>query len=153
MDRDVIVAMFARRDQSWIRRDAAALAADHAENAVAESPMQGRLEGRQRIRAVYEAWLRSFPDLTFTSLDLLIDQHRVAQFFSIRGTQTVPFGGIPATGRRIDFNGAWLFTIGPGGLIVHDRRFYDVTTLLMQLGMLKAKPETAEQSSGQSASL
>ena len=53
MNREDIVALFDRRVAAWARKDAAALSADHAENAVAESPMQGRLEGRQRIHEVY----------------------------------------------------------------------------------------------------
>jgi hypothetical protein len=35
--------------------------------------------------------------------------------------------------------GAWLFTIGAEGLIVEDQRVYDVTGMLVQLGILKAK--------------
>jgi steroid delta-isomerase-like uncharacterized protein len=140
MTRHDIVAFFASRDEAWKRLDAAALALDHDEHAVAESPMQGRIEGRARIQSVYANWFAAFPDLTFTSRDLLIDGDRVAQFFSVRGTQAAPFGGVPATGRRIDFNGAWLFTLNAQGRIVHDRRVYDVTGMLVQLGMLKGTP-------------
>jgi len=64
----------------------------------------------------------------------------VAQFFNIRGTQSAPFGGVPATGRRIEMNGALLFTIGPDGLFVYEQRVYDVTGVLVQLGVLKGKP-------------
>ena len=100
MNRDDIVALFARRADAWARRDAAALAADHAETGTADSPMQGRLDGRQRIHEVYAHWFASFPDLVFTSKTLLIDGDQVAQFFNIRGTQSAPFGGVPATGRH-----------------------------------------------------
>jgi predicted ester cyclase len=33
---------------------------------------------------------------------VVIDGDLAAQFFQIRGTQSAPFGGVPATGRRID---------------------------------------------------
>jgi steroid delta-isomerase-like uncharacterized protein len=137
MNRDDIVALFARRAEAWVRRDAAALAADHAEDAVAESPIQGRIVGRQKIEDVYANWMTSFPDLVYTNNELLIDGSRVAQFFKIRGTQTAPFGGVPATGRRFEINGVLLFTLGPDDLFVHEVRFYDVTKMLMQLGVLK----------------
>jgi steroid delta-isomerase-like uncharacterized protein len=140
MNREEIVALFARRIDAWARRDAAALAADHAEDAVSDSPMQGRLEGRRRIHDVYANWFASFPDLVFTSKEILVDGDRVAQFFNIRGTQTAPFGGVPATGRRFDVNGALLFTIGKDGLFVAEQRVYDVTAMLVQLGVLKGKP-------------
>jgi steroid delta-isomerase-like uncharacterized protein len=140
MNREEIAALFDRRVAAWARRDAAALTADHAETAVAESPIHGRLEGRGRIHEVYAALFTSFPDVTFTSKTLVIDGDRVAQFFNIRGTQTAPFGGVPATGRRFEINGALLFTIGPDGLFVHEQRPYDVTGLLVQLGVLKGTP-------------
>jgi steroid delta-isomerase-like uncharacterized protein len=140
MNRGDIDALFARRSDAWARKDAAALAADHAETSTADSPMQGRLEGRARIQEVYANWFTSFPDLVFTSKAVVVDGDRVAQFFNIRGTQTAPFGGVPATGRRFDINGALLYTIGPDGLFVQEQRVYDVTGMLVQLGLLKGKP-------------
>lgn len=139
MDRESIVAMFSRRHEAWGRHDAEALAADHAEDAVAFSPLQGRLEGRTRIGESYAYWFQAFPDLAYTSTDLVIDGDRVAQFFTLRGTQSKPFGGIPATNRRIDFSGVVLFTIGADGRFVRDQRLYDVSGVLLQLGMLKMK--------------
>jgi predicted ester cyclase len=139
MNREDIVALFARREEAWRRHDAAALAADHAEDSVAESPLQGRLEGRRRIAESYDYWFTAFPDLTYSLRDLLIDGHRIAQFFSIRGTQAAPFCGVQPTGRRIDFGGVCLFTLGPNDLFVREERLYDVSGVLMQLGLLKMK--------------
>lgn len=139
MNREDIVALFARREAAWRRHDAGALAADHADDSVAESPMQGRLEGRRRIAESYDYWFKAFPDLAYTVRDLIIDGDRVALFFGIRATQTAPFGGVPATGRRIDFGGVCLFRLGADGLFVHEQRLYDVSGVLMQLGVLKMR--------------
>jgi steroid delta-isomerase-like uncharacterized protein len=140
MTREEIDALFARRITAWARKDAATLAADHAETGIAESPMQGRLEGRRRIQEVYQTWFTSFPDLVFTSKSILVEGDRAVQFFNIRGTQTAPFGGVPATGRRFEINGALLFRFGADGLIQHEHRVYDVTGMLVQLGVLKGGP-------------
>jgi steroid delta-isomerase-like uncharacterized protein len=140
MTREEIAALFARRDEAWQRRDAETLTLTHAENGVSISPMQGRLEGRERIRAVYEDWFRAFPGLTYTTEGLLIDGNRVGQFFTISGTHEGPFGGVPATGRKFQVTGAWLFTLNDEGLIVEDRRVYDVTHMLVQIGALRTKP-------------
>lgn len=140
MTREEIVALFTRRDQAWQRHDLEALAADHADDAIGESPMQGRLEGRARIREVYKTWLSAFPDLAFTTDDLLIDGHRIVQFFSAKGTQAGPFGGVPPTGRRMHITGAWLYSLDDSGHIVHDRRVYDATSMLVQIGALRTKP-------------
>jgi steroid delta-isomerase-like uncharacterized protein len=140
MTRDEIVALFARREESWTRRDARALARDYAENAVADSPMQGRLTGRERIETVFENWFTAFPDLRMATRDLLIDDHRVVHVWHVTGTQSAPFEGVPATGRRIEFKGVWLYTLTPDGRIQSDERLYDVTNVLVQLGVLRAKP-------------
>ena len=140
MNREDITALFDRRADAWARHDHEALAASHSEDAVAESPLLGRLVGRRRINESYAAWFTAFKDLTVTRLHLLIDGNQAAEFFSLRGTQSAPFHGVPATARRVNFNVAWLYTIGPEGLIVHDQRVYDVTGMLVQLGLLKAKP-------------
>jgi steroid delta-isomerase-like uncharacterized protein len=140
MTRDEIVALFARREESWGRRDAAALARDYADNAVAESPMQGRITGRERIESVFDNWFTAFPDLRMVTRDLVVDDHRVVHVYHVTGTQSAPFEGVPATGRRIEFKGVWLYSLTPDGRIQADERLYDVTNLLVQLGVLRAKP-------------
>jgi steroid delta-isomerase-like uncharacterized protein len=140
MTRKEIVALFGHRDAAWQRGDVEALTNTHAEHGIAHSPMQGRLEGRARIRAVYADWFSAFPGLTFITDSMLIDGNRVAQFFSISGTHSGTFGGVPATGRKFHITGAWLFTLADDGQIVEDRRVYDVTNMLVQIGALRAKP-------------
>ena len=140
MTRGEIAALFARRQDAWQRRDATALADDYTDDAVAESPMQGRLQGRSRIGLVYSSWFAAFPDLAFTSRELLIDDHRVAEVYLVTGTQSAAFGGVPATGRRVEIRGVWLYTLSLEGKIVEDERLYDVTNVLVQLGVLRTKP-------------
>jgi steroid delta-isomerase-like uncharacterized protein len=140
MTREQIVALFARRDQAWNSRDWAALASDYLEDATAESPMQGTLVGRERIGEVYANWMTGFPDLVVKTEDLIIDGNRVAQIVTITGTHTGPFGGVPAIGRKFHVTGALLFTLSDDGRIIHNRRVYDVTKMLVQLGALRMKP-------------
>ena len=96
--------------------------------------------GARRIHLVYSSWFGSFPDLAFTSRELLIDGHRVAEVYEVTGTQSAAFGGVPATGRRVEFKGVWLYTLSAEGTIVADERLYDVTNVLVQLGVLRTKP-------------
>jgi len=145
MNRDDITALFVQRTDAWARHDAEALAATHSETAVGDSPMQGRLEGRPRIREVYEDWFRAFPDMSYTSRRLIIDGNRVAELFTLRGTQSASFHGVPPTARKVDFKSAIFYTIAADGLIAEDERVYDVTRVLVQLGLLKAKPSAPEK--------
>jgi predicted ester cyclase len=82
--------------------------------------------------------------MTFTRRHLLIDGDQAAEFFTVRGTHSAPFHGVAATARRIDINGAYFYAFGADGLIIQDQRVYDVTRMMVQLGMLKAKPSPAE---------
>ena len=139
MTRDAIVALMDRRAAAWVARDAAALAAIHAADGVVVSPAGGVLEGREEIERVYRLWLTAFPDITVEAADMLIDGDRVAQLLRIAGTHLGDFFGMPPTNRRVDLEAA-LLMIARDGAIAEERRVYDFTGLLVQVGVLKAKP-------------
>ena len=139
MTRDEVFALFERREAAWRARDAAALAADHHVNGVVVSPTGGVLEGRAAIEHVYGVWFTAFPDLTFTTEDLIVDGDRVALLGRAQGTHLGEFFGVNATGRRIDVSSALIYRL-QDGLIVHERRVLDFTGLLVQVGVLRAKP-------------
>jgi uncharacterized protein (TIGR02246 family) len=137
--REEIVALFERREAAWRARDASALAADHAPNGVVVSPTGGVLEGRAEIERIYRVWLTAFPDLTVTTEDLVIDDQRVAMMGRVVGTHAGEFFGTSATGRRIEISCAFFYRM-ENDLIIHERRILDFTGLLVQVGVLRAKP-------------
>ncbi len=139
MTREKMASLFERRAEDWRRHDAAALAADHASDCVVISPTGGVLEGRDEVERIYRMWFTAFPDLTFTNTDLLIDGDRVALAFSVSGTHAGDFFGLPASGRHVDATCAFIYTLADG-LIVHERRVLDFTGVLIQVGVLRAKP-------------
>jgi steroid delta-isomerase-like uncharacterized protein len=141
MNRQDVEEMFARRQQALTRRDAATLASLHSEDGVLESPTAGgTVHGRHAIEDVYQAWFKAFPDLVFTADDaLLIDGDRVAQRLTTTGTDTGGFLGLPPTGKAFRVPLVVLCTLADHQ-IVHERRIYDFTGMLIQIGVLKAKP-------------
>lgn len=139
MTREQILELFARREVNWRTRDTKALVADYAPEAVVISPTGGVLEGLEEIERIYDVWFTAFPDLVLTPSDLLIDGSRVVMLVNITGTHTGDFFGLPATGRRMQAVGAFIYTTSDGG-IVHERRILDFTGVLVQVGVLKAKP-------------
>ena len=139
MTRDEVVAFFARLDQAWRDRDAEALASSHAEHSVVASPMFTTVRGRKDILDAYRSLFRIFPDWTLTSEALLIDGDRVAQPFTTTATHAGEFMGLAGTGRRFTIQGVLLFKL-ENGLIVDERRVYDFTGLLVQIGILRTKP-------------
>lgn len=139
MTREEIFALFNRREAAWRERNAAALAADHAPNGVVVSPTGGVLEGRADIERIYRVWFVAFPDLSLTTEDLLVDEDRAALLCRITGSHAGEFFGMAPTGRRIEVAGAFIYRL-QDNLIMHERRVLDFTGLLVQVGVLRAKP-------------
>jgi predicted ester cyclase len=139
MTREQMVVFFDRRQDALVRRDVAALLADYAEDCVLESPWAGMVKGRAAIDQVNRGWFEAFPDVTFDRLELLIDGHRAAQFSAVSGTDRGGFMGLPPTGKPFRISLVLLCTLNEQ-LIVHEQRIYDFTGMLMQIGLLKARP-------------
>jgi predicted ester cyclase len=139
MTRDEILVLMKRLNDSWNAHDVAALGALHSPNCVVVSPTGGVLEGRAEIERVYRLWFTAFPDSRYRSDEILIDGDRVVEVAQFSGTHAGEFFGVPATRRRIDVQIAVLLTVA-GGLVVEERRIYDFTGFLVQVGVLKAKP-------------
>jgi predicted ester cyclase len=139
MTRQEIVAFFADRQARWHAHDPVGLAAGHAPDGVVSSPMHGTRRGREAIAGSYAALFGAFPDWQFTSDDLIIDGDRVAQAFSAEATHVGDFMGLAGTNRRFRIQGVRIYDMA-GGLIHAERRLYDFTSLLIQIGVLRSKP-------------
>lgn len=139
MTHDEIVAFFQRREDLYNDFDAAALAADYADDAVIDSPIAGvhtgGLAAEQALRAVFAAFL----DRKMRTESLLIDGDLVAQVFAIEGTHIGEFLGLPPTGKPFRHTAVFLYELR-NRLIVRERRIYDFTGLLIQIGVMKEKP-------------
>ena len=72
----------------------------------------------------------------------MIDGGRVAQEFAVDATHSGAFMGAAAERPQVSIIGVRLFEM-EDGLIVHERRYYDFTGLLIQIGILRGKPAKA----------
>ena len=139
MTRDDILSLVRRRHDAWNAHDAAALAATHAEHGVVVSPTGGVLEGRADIERVYQLWFSAFPDIAYAIDDTVIDGDRVVEIARLSGTHAGDFFGLAPTGRHVELQVAVAMRI-EAGLVAEERRIYDFTGFLVQVGVLKAKP-------------
>jgi predicted ester cyclase len=139
MTRAEVDRFVARHLASFERRDPAALAADHALQGSVQSPIFAALHGRAAIEESYRALFRAFPDWSMRPTLTLIDPPRAALFVAITATQMNEFFGLPGTQRRVEFECVLCYTF-EDGLIVDERRIYDFTGVLVQVGVLRAKP-------------
>jgi steroid delta-isomerase-like uncharacterized protein len=134
-----ITDFFARRDQAWRRHDVAALTDDHREDGEVESPVAGNVRGHAAIQNIYKGWFSSFPDVEYSTEHLLIDENRAVQFVKMVGVQRGEFCGLAPTGKQFEVRCAFLFFFRDNK-IAREIRIYDFTGMLLQLGVLKAKP-------------
>ena len=139
MTRSDLQAVVDRYIQAQQRRSPKELASFHAEHGVVESPMYGTLVGRAAIEEAYRSFYTSFPDAAFSVEEIVIEPPELAVFATVTATHVNEFFGLPGTNRRIDFRGARLLHL-EGDLIVRERRVYDFTGILVQVGVLRAKP-------------
>jgi len=139
MDRAELQAITDRFIDTWRLRDPVAISQFHASDGVAVSPMYATRTGRKAIEEAYRAFFTSFPDLTVEIETILIDPPRVAIFALMTATHVNEFFGLPGTNRRIEFRNARLLEF-KDGLIAHERRIYDFTGILLQVGVIRAKP-------------
>jgi steroid delta-isomerase-like uncharacterized protein len=143
MTHDEAVRFFGEQQEEWNRRDSEALTRRHTLDGTLISPIFRTVHGRADIHDSYVSLFETFPDWTYAAQQLLVDEERVAEEFTVRATHSGPFMGLPPTGRRFDFRGVRLFEM-KDGLIAHERRYYDFTGLLIQLGILRGKPAKPE---------
>jgi predicted ester cyclase len=101
--------------------------------------MFATLRGRTAIEESHRTFLSSFPDATITLDAVVIDTPRIGVFLTLRATHVGDFLGIAGTNRRFEVPMARVVTM-EDGLIAHERRIYDFTGLLVEIGVLRAKP-------------
>lgn len=134
-----ICAFFDAQRDHWRARDPEQLANGHAENGVLVSPIFRSVTGRPAILSSYRSLFDIFPDWDYRAERVLIDGAMVAEPFSATATHVGEFMGLAGSGRRFEIQGVRLFEM-KAGLIAHERRYYDFTGMLIQLGVLRSKP-------------
>lgn len=139
MTREQVLDVVSRWQRALNGHDPDALAELYSEKAETHSPLGGSVTGREAISKVLTAFLSAFSDASFAFQPAIIDEGRVALVAEITGTQDGPLLGLPPSGRAFRIWSVFVLEL-EDGLIVNERRIYDFTGLLIQLGTLKAKP-------------
>jgi steroid delta-isomerase-like uncharacterized protein len=137
---------------AFSKHDIEATAKLYASDAIAYDPMYPEpLRGRDAIRKDTANFFRAFPDLRLEVLTTIEkDERSGADEVRLTGTHTGPMQDptgkeIPPTNKRIELKGAAFVKLNDRGEIVEERRYYDVGTMLRQLGLA---PEQAAEPAG-----
>ena len=126
-----------------MKGDSEALKALYAQDAVAETPDQGTITGRDQIAAYMGEFSAAFPDAAYEQRykheagDTAIDEGYFV------GTNTGSSGAngetIPATGRRVRLRECDVVTV-ENGVVTSHRFYFDVQDWLTQLGLAPESP-------------
>jgi predicted ester cyclase len=81
------------------------------------------------------AFYSGFPDLYHTIDEVILAGPRVITRFTLRGTHTAPFMGIPPSGRAIEVSAIVILTVDEGK-VTHLRAIFDQLGLLRQIGIV-----------------
>lgn len=76
-----------------------------------------------------------FPDAQLTVEDMVAEGDKVITRYTIRGTHSGVFAGIPPTGQHVVIHGMTLFRL-EGGQVIESWSYWDDADLLHQLGAI-----------------
>lgn len=92
------------------------------------------LSGAAALQALFSSYREAFSDLAVGIDDMFGSDDRVATTFTLTGTHTGPFMGLPATGRPVAVDGIVLSRVREGR-IIDEWELIDVAGLVEQLGV------------------
>ncbi len=101
-----------------------------------DEPWDDHRIGRDGVRAYYADLMRAFPDLAIDVRHRHVAPDCIVLEVTVRGTHLGPGrGGLPATGRRVDFPLCAIYTFDADDRLAGERIYYDRGTVLRQLGL------------------
>lgn len=107
----------------------------YAPTYVRHDPDSPQVRSREDYRQYLAGLCTIFPDLHFTVEDLIAEGDQVVCRFSVRGTHSKPWRGLPATGKEVTITGINISRI-VDGQIVEDWFNTDIFGLALQLGAI-----------------
>jgi steroid delta-isomerase-like uncharacterized protein len=139
MTREEVSALLVRRHDALLKHDWIAFGDLYSETARLDSPLAGSVSGRDAVIRASEAFFTAFPDAVITEDTPAIDGDRASIVAEVVGTHVGEILGLPPTGRAFRIPVAFIIELRDQQ-IVYERRIYDFTGLLVQIGVLRAKP-------------
>jgi steroid delta-isomerase-like uncharacterized protein len=139
MTRDEVVRVFEGWQAVWAKRDPVALGQMYALDCKVSSPIFGEIKGRAAVEESNRRLFSSFPDWKIDTDQLIIDGDTAVEVMKVTATHAGEFMGLPGSGRKAQFQGVRIMRI-ENALIKEEKRLYDFTMLLMQVGVLRGKP-------------
>jgi steroid delta-isomerase-like uncharacterized protein len=139
MTRDEIVDLLDRHEHAVNQSDGSQVPSLYREDATILSPMFGALVGRDEIAESYQEAGEIFSNLERTLETRVIEGAKAIEIYTTRATHVGEVFGVPPSHKQITFTMVFVYDIREG-FIAAERRLYDFTSVLVQLGVLRARP-------------
>ncbi len=132
--------IFTKLSEAINSHDAKTVASLYADNAVVYDPFYPEpLKGKAAIEKDTTVNLQAFPDTRFEIQSVLAEGNTGAAQILMSGTNTGPMetpeGEFPPTGKKIKINVASFERLDDEGKIVEEHRYYDIASVMEQLGV------------------
>jgi steroid delta-isomerase-like uncharacterized protein len=125
-------------DPAWLDKSVASITEDCE---LIDIPSGRTLRGPDGYKQLVEFFAEAFPGSSVELTNAFATEDQVVIEFTGRGTNTgplhLPTGDIPATGRYSELRFCGVYRI-KSGKIVSLHSYYDLTTMLQQLGLVPA---------------
>jgi ketosteroid isomerase-like protein len=105
----------------------------------------GEAKGRKAIAGGIQGAFDGFSDYKIGASKIFVKNEVLVQEWVITGTNNGEFNGAKPTDKPVGVRGASVLTFTPEGLIKTEHRYFDTSTVLSQLGLMKepARPVAA----------
>jgi steroid delta-isomerase-like uncharacterized protein len=112
--------------------------ATYADDAVHEDKtVNANLNGKKAVEDFAQSWIKAFPDLSFTLTSAIVAGNRGTAEWIVTGTLKGDMPGMPASNKVMKIPGVSIFKC-TDGKIAHVVEYWDMATLMRQLGFLAA---------------
>ena len=121
---------------AWLAHDTEAVVSFFAEGCVYEDLALGALNrGKSEVRAFVQATLAAIPDFTIEPKSVFATADRLVSEWTMTGTQTGDFPGLPATGKSFSVPVASVMEF-QNGKIHRNTDYWNLASFLQQVGAM-----------------
>jgi steroid delta-isomerase-like uncharacterized protein len=119
---------------AWNDHDSSAVAALHVpDSTVTDMGIAPPARGSDQIRARAQMYIEGIGDLQVVQSVTAGGSEFVAYEWHVKGVHAGPLLEVPATGKPIDVPGTTMFELDNDGLIVAERLYWNLATLMTQI--------------------
>jgi steroid delta-isomerase-like uncharacterized protein len=125
-------------EEAWNKGNPAVFEELNSPNVVAHFLPPGLPRNLEGLKMFVQSFRTAFPDVHITIDDQLADGDKTVARWTMTGTQTGPFLGMPPTGRKINASGIEICRYDADGKRIEGWSSFDRMTMMQQLGAIPA---------------